>query len=55
MSTGGSYEKQNRKDQEPTLTSKSSGINYLENSIQRSSTNGMGERPASTKNDGKKG
>lgn len=50
MSTGASYEKQNRKDQEPTITEKSSGLDYLENSIVPADQ-GIGERKQATKND----
>ena len=50
MSTGGKYSNQNTQPQEPTITEKSSGLNYIENSIQPSH-NGVGERKPSTKND----
>ena len=50
MSTGGKYENQNRKDQEPTITEKSSGLNYYSNEI-APKDEGVGERKQSTKND----
>jgi len=50
MSTGGSYERQNRKDQEPTITEKSSGIEYLKSNVEPKHE-GVGERKDSTKND----
>lgn len=50
MSTGGKYENQNRKDQEPTITEKSSGIEYLKNNIEPKHE-GVGNRAPSTKND----
>lgn len=50
MSTGGSRERQERSDQVPTITEKSSGLNYIENSIE-DFKQGVGERPPVTKND----
>lgn len=51
MSTGGSRERQERKDQVPTgVTEKSSGLNYIESSIENFKQ-GVGERPPVTKND----
>jgi len=50
MSTGAEKSNQSNTSQVPTLTEKSSGINYEQNSIQNYE-NGLGERPAGTKND----
>lgn len=50
MSTGAKKENQTRTDQVPTLTEKSSGVNYLENSIQDFDQS-VGQRAPVTKND----
>lgn len=50
MSTGAKRENQERTDQVPTLTEKSSGLNYIENSIE-GFYQSNGERKPATKND----
>ena len=52
MSTGAKYSNQNTQPQEPTVTEKSSGLDYIESSIEPSNE-GVGARKNSTKNDGK--
>ena len=50
MSTGAKKENQCRTDQVPTLTEKSSGLQYEENSI-KDFVQGVGQRAPVTKND----
>ena len=50
MSTGAKRSNQERSDQVPTLTEKSSGIEYLKNNI-APKDEGVGSRKDSTKND----
>lgn len=50
MSTGAKRENQERTDQVPTITEQSSGLSYIENSIQPPDE-GVGERKSVTKND----
>lgn len=54
MSTGGKYANQNKQPQEPTITEKSSGLNYIENSI-APKEEGVGMRKKVTRNDSSKG
>lgn len=50
MSTGGKFQNQNRTPQEPTITEKSSGLNYYSNEI-APKDEAVGERKKVTEND----